>query len=62
MFVCCEGHGNAGVGFGGGVVAMSMCMSGTCGSGVLSSTDDVLVRGMCGMCLARDGVGGEGGG
>ena len=43
---------------------MSACMSGTCGSGVLSSTGDVLVRGvgrvcdMC-MCLARGGVGGE---
>ena len=41
-------------------------MSGTRGSGVLSSTGDVLVRGvgvvcdMC-MCLARGGVGGEGG-
>ena len=33
--VCCEGDGNAGVGSGGGVVA---CMSGTRGSGVLSST------------------------
>ena len=33
------------------------------GSGVLSSTGDVLVRGVggvCGMCLARGGVGGEG--
>ena len=45
---------------------MSVCMSGTRGSGVLSSTCDVLVRGvgegcdMC-MCLARGGVGGEGG-
>ena len=45
---------------------MSAFMSGTRGSGVLSSTCDVLVRGvgavcdMC-MCLARDGVGGEGG-
>ena len=41
---------------------MSACMS---GSGVLSSTGDVLVRdvsGVCGMCLARGGVGGEGGG
>ena len=62
----CEGDGNAGVGFGGGVVAVSACMSGTRGSGVLSSTGDVLVRGvgeacdMC-MCLARGGVGGEGG-
>ena len=41
-------------------------MSGTRGSGVLSSTGDVLVRGVGGvcdmcMCLARGGVGGEGG-
>ena len=41
-------------------------MSGKCGSGVLSSTGDVLVRGVGGvgdmcMCLARGGVGGEGG-
>ena len=44
---------------------MSACMSGTRGSGVLSSTSDVLVRGVGGvcdmcMCLARGGVGGEG--
>ena len=43
---------------------MSACMSGTRGSGVLSSTGDVLVRGVGGvcdmcMCLARGGVGGE---
>ena len=43
---------------------MSACMS---GSGVLSSTGDVLVRGVGGVCdmcmyLARGGVGGEGGG
>ena len=43
---------------------MNACMSGTRGSGVLSNTGDVLVRGvgvcdMC-MCLARGGVGGEG--
>ena len=42
---------------------MSACMSGTRGSGVLSSTGDVLVRGVGGvcdmcMCLARGGVGG----
>ena len=42
---------------------MSACMSGTRGSVVLSSTGDVLVRGVGGvcdmcMCLAR-GVGGE---
>ena len=66
--VCGEGDDNAGVGSGGGVVAVSACMSGTRGSGVLSSTGDVLemsvVRGVgrvCGMCLARGGVGGEGG-
>ena len=45
---------------------MSACMSGTRGSGVLSSTGDVLVRGVGGvcdmcMCLAQGGVGGEGG-
>ena len=45
---------------------MSACMSGTRGSGVLSSTGDVLVRGVGGvcdmcMCLARGGVGGDGG-
>ena len=42
---------------------MSVCMSCTRGSGVLSSTGDVLVRGVggvCDMCLARGGVGGEG--
>ena len=46
---------------------VSACMSGTFGSGVLSSssTGDVLVRGVGGvcemcMCLARGGVGGEG--
>ena len=43
---------------------MSACMSGTCGSGVLSSTGDMLVRGVGGvcdmcMCLARGSVGGE---
>ena len=48
------------------MVAVRACMSGTRGSGVLSSTGDVLVRGVggvCGMCmgLARGGVGGEGG-
>ena len=49
---------------------MSACMSGTRGSGVLSSTCDVLemsavrsVGGVCDMCmcLAGGGVGGEGG-
>ena len=33
-----------------GVVAVSACMSGTRGSGVLSSTGDVLVRGADGVC------------
>ena len=42
---------------------MSACMSGTRGSGVLSSTGDMLVRGVGGvcdmcMCLARGSVGG----
>ena len=41
MCVCCEGDGNAGV---------SACMSGTRGSGVLSSTGDVLVKGVGGVC------------
>ena len=63
----CEGDGNAGVGSGGDVVAVGACMGGTRGSGVLSSTGDVLemsvVRGVGGvcdmcMCLARGGVGG----
>ena len=54
------------MGSGLGVVAVSACMSGTRGSGVLSSTGDLLVRGVGGvcdmcMCLARGGVGGEGG-
>ena len=51
------------------MVAVSACMSGTRGSGVLPSTGDVLemsvvrsVDGVCDMCmcLARGGVGGEG--
>ena len=45
---------------------MSACMSGTRGSGVFSSTGGVPVRSVSGvcdmcMCLARGGVGGEGG-
>ena len=49
---------------------VSACMSGTRGSGVMSNTGDVfemsVVRGVGGvcdmcMCLARGGVGGEGG-
>ena len=63
----CEGDGNTGVGSGGGVVAVSAYMGGTCGSGVLSSVGDVLemsvvrgVGGVCDMCtcLARGEVGG----
>ena len=66
----CEGDGNAGVGSGGGVVAVSAYMGGTRGSGVLSSAADVLemsvvrcVGGVCDICmgLARGGVGGVGG-
>ena len=68
MCVCCEGDGNAGVWSGGGAVVVSAYMGGTRGSGVLSSTSDVLemsvvrgVGGMCDMCmcLARGGVGWE---
>ena len=50
------------------MVAVSSCMSGTRGSGVLSSTSDVMetsvgVGGVCDMCmcLAPGGVGGAGG-
>ena len=65
----CESDGNAGVGSG-GVVAVSACMCGTRGLGVLPSTGDVLemsvVRGVGGvcdmcMCLAREGCGWRGG-
>ena len=48
------------------MVAVSACMSSIRGSGVLSSTGDVLemsvvsgVGGVCDMCLARGGVGRE---
>ena len=66
MCVCgCEGDGNAGVGSG---EVWLRCICGTRGSGVLSSTGDVLemsvvrgVGGVCDMCLAQSGVGGEGG-
>ena len=49
----------------GGVAAVSACMSGTRGSGALSSIGDVLVRGVGGVCdmcirLARGGAGVEG--
>ena len=59
-----EGDSNAGVGSGGGVVAVSAYMGDTRGSGVLSIACDVLemsvVRGVGGvcvmcMCLARAG-------
>ena len=53
-----EGDGNAGVGSGGGVVAVSAYMGGTRGSGVFSSAGDVLemsvvrgVGGVCEMCM-----------
>ena len=64
----CEGDYNGRLGSGGGV-AVNACMSGTRGSGILSSTGDMLemsvVRGVGGvcdmcMCLARGGVGREG--
>ena len=60
----CEGDGKAGVGFGGGVVAVSVYMGDTRGSCVFASACDVLemsvVRGVGGvcdmcMCLARAG-------
>ena len=54
----CEGDGSACVGFGGGVVAVSVYMGGTRGSGVLASVGDVpeisVVRGAGGvydMCM-----------
>ena len=50
----CECDGNASVGFGACVVAVSAYMGGTRGSGVLSSAGDVLemsvVRGVGGVC------------
>ena len=69
MLLECDGDGNAGVWSGGGVVAVSACMIGTRGSGVLSSTGDVLemsvaigVGGVCDMCMCWwGGVGFEGG-
>ena len=60
----CDGHGNAGVWSGGGVVAVSAYMGGTRGSGVLSSAGEVLemsvVRGVGGvrdMCMLGSGRG-----
>ena len=62
MCVCCENDGNAGVGSGGGVVAVSAYMGVTHGSGVLSSAGDVLamsvvkcVGGVCDMCVFGSG-------
>ena len=40
----CEGDGSAGVGFGGGGVAVSAYMGDTRGSGVLASAGDVLEK------------------
>ena len=61
MHVCCEGDGNIGMGSGVGVVAVSVYMGGTRGSGVLYSACDVLemsvVKGvLCDMCLAWAGL------
>ena len=57
----CEGDGNAGVGSGGGVVAVSAYMAFTCGSGVLASACGMLemsvvrgVGGVCDMCMCLD--------
>ena len=51
----CEGNGNAAVGSGEGVVAVSAYMDGTRGSGVLASAGDVLeisvVRGVGGVFI-----------
>ena len=62
----CEGGGNAGMGSGGGVVAVSAYMGGTRGSGVLASAGDVLemsvvkgVGGVYDMCMCLDRVGWE---
>ena len=69
----CEGDSNAGVGYAGVVVVSAWHVGGTRGSGNVFSTADMLwmsvvhgmrgVDGVCemGMCLARPGVGGEGG-
>ena len=60
-----DADANADVGSGGGVIAVWAYMGGTRGSGVLSSSGDVLemsvvrgVDGVCDMCicLARGGV------
>ena len=69
MCVCCECDGDAGVGSGGGVVAVNAYMGVTRGSSVLSSDmlEMSVVRGVGGvcdmcMCLARGGVGEVGSG
>ena len=59
----CEGDGSAGVGFGGGVVAVSVYMGVTRGSGVLARAGDVLeisvVRGVGGVYVFGSGRGGR---
>ena len=62
----CEGDGSVGVGFGGGVVAVSAYMGGTRGSCVLASAGYMLeisvVRGVGGVYIFGSGwVGGVGG-
>ena len=66
----CEGDGNAGVGFRGGVVAVSVYMCGytwfRCFVYCMCVLEMSVVRGVGGvcdmcMCLARGGVGGVGG-
>ena len=66
----CDGDGNAGVGAGGGVLAVSTwceCMGGIRGSGFVSTADDVLemsvVRGVDGVgccCLPSESYGRNG--
>ena len=60
----CEGDGNAGVGDGGGVIVVSTgheYMGGTCGSGNVFSTADVVhgmrgIGGVCEMCIIARAV------
>ena len=67
LLVCllrgCEGDGNAGVGFGGGVVAVSAYIGGIRGSGVLASAGDMLeisvVRGVGGVYVVGSGRAGR---
>ena len=54
----CEGDGNAGVGSGGGVVAVTAYMGGTHGSGVLSSACDIGGKWVTGMGLGVTNSGG----